>query len=111
MSHPIQIVELPTGAGGKGFTTVPCGKLMVIGLKKPELIGTSGMTTENSAYTHDMVFPGTLLTKPLVCGWEPVKSTVQESPRTRMTTFTLTSFVPAKSWSRMLSPSYSPSGH
>ena len=82
MSLPMQIVEFPTGAGDNELTTVPSGIVNPIGLKKPELIGMSSNTTLNALYTQEPVLPGRLLTKPLVCGCDPVKSTFTSSPRT-----------------------------
>ncbi len=102
ISAPMQMVANPAGAGDRGFTTVPSGKMVLMGRKNPELTGISGHKAVNAMYTYDKVFPGTLLIKPCVWGCDPVKSTSISPPRTVTFTSILMSFCPRKSVSRLL---------
>src|SRR5690606_19588156 len=79
------VIELPkvVAAGKRALRKDPSGLTMRIGRRMPALCGTSGLISIRKVSSNaEAVAEYGALTKPGVCGDEPVKSNVTSSPET-----------------------------
>src|SRR5574338_934818 len=79
------VIELPkvVAAGKRALRNEPSGFTIRIGRRMPALCGTSGLISIRKVSSRaDAVAECGALTKPGVCGDEPVKSNVTSSPDT-----------------------------
>src|SRR5918993_275530 len=78
-----------TGAGERGLTRLPSGKVRLIGRKQPPLFGIDGSVTALTAKQAAARLPdGTQLTGPRACGLVPVRSKWMSPPATVTATST-----------------------
>ena len=78
-----------TGAGERGLTRLPSGKVRLIGRKQPPLFGIDGSVTALTAKQAAARLPdGTQFTGPRACGLVPVRSKWMSPPSTVTATST-----------------------